>query len=388
MTGNEAFTARVEQIAAGGAGLASVDGKKVFIDLTAPGDLVKGYIKKDHRFWAEAELLEILKPSPQRIKPLCVHYGVCGGCSLQHINYESQLEAKAVILTEAFERIGKVKPPEIKVKKSEPFEYRNRLQFHLSQGKSLCFKEKKSANLIAVTDCPVAEKGIRKAMREGKIPHPGGKERFTVFSKGDVFLVEGLQERGKISVLGKELTVDASVFFQSNVAMLEELLKDLITASSSADRNLPMADVYCGLGTFASFLGGFFTEIDLVEENKRAIAIAKENLYLNLSIGLNELRAVNYHAVSDSEWVKRGMGNKRWGFMVLDPPRNGLSAPLRERLAKQGPELIAYVSCDPATLARDSGVLLDGEYEMKELIMYDFYPQTAHIESLALFCRK
>jgi 23S rRNA (uracil1939-C5)-methyltransferase len=167
--------------------------------------------------------------------------------------------------------------------------------------------------------------------------------------------------------------------------MLEPLIEDLIAAANTADRTLPLADIYCGVGTFASFLGGEyrgnpgFSEIDLVEENENAIALARENMPAE--------KKVNYYALTDTAWSKTQKEGRSWGFMVLDPPRKGLSKAMREFLAESGPELAAYVSCDPATLARDSRFLLEGGYALEELTLYDFYPQTAHIESLAVFSR-
>ena len=384
MARGEIFTARIERVAAGGAGIARVEGKSVFIDLTAPEDLVRGRITNEHRSWAEAELLETLEPSSLRAAPVCPFFGRCGGCSLQHLGYEAQIEVKISILLDSCKRIGGFVPPQIRVRRSEPFGYRNRVQFHLDSDNNPCFKERKSSRLVAVNDCPVADEGIRRALREGKIASPEVRKRFNVYSFRYTFLVEGAGGRGNVSILDRKLFMDVRVFFQSNAAMLELLIKDLLAVAASADKSLPLADIYCGVGTFAVFLsaisdGEGFPEIDLVEENKIALALAKENM----GVG----RKVNYYALKDSDWIKLHE-KRRWGFMVLDPPREGLSAAFREWLVRNGPETVAYVSCDPATLARDSGAMLKGGYKLTELSFYDFYPQTAHIESLAVFCRE
>ena len=387
MAKGDVFIAQVERIAAGGAGVTHLEGKSIFVELTAPGDLVRCRIEKEHKNWAEGEILEILEASPKRIAPACLLYGRCGGCSLQHLNYKSQVEAKTAILRDAFIRIGGINPPEIRVRESRPFEYRNRVQFHCFQEggnavkTGLGFKERRSNRLVEIEDCPVADDGIRKALKEGKLLPPK-KQRFTVYSRHNTFLSEGGEERGQISILGRELAMDVSVFFQSNAAMLEQLVEDLITAASAADRSLPMADIYCGVGTFASFLGGEFASVDLVEENKAALALARENV---------RGKKINYYALTDTAWakmIKKNRGSARWSLMVLDPPREGLSGPLRESLVRNGPEHVTYVSCNPATQARDSRLLLEGGYTLKELAMYDFYPQTAHIESLAVFSRR
>ena len=395
MAKGEIFTARVESIAAGGAGIARLNetcrrgsaepgsppGKSVFIELTAPGDLARFRIEKDQKNWARAELLEILEPSPVRVSPTCSLYGRCGGCSLQHLTYEAQLQAKTTILSDAFKRIGGFDPPVIRVRPCVPFEYRCRVQFHKTGDcdAHVGFMERKSSRVVTLSDCPVAEPGIREALREKKIQWPN-KKRFTVYSNGKTFLVEGGLERGNVSILNRELVMDVNVFFQSNAAMLEFLVTDLIEAAGAADKSLPLADIYAGVGTFAAFLGESFPAVDLVEENKAALALAKKNV---------TGKQVNFYAGKDTAWVKTLQANEKnaWGFMVMDPPREGLSASFAKWLAESGPDLAAYVSCDPATLARDSRLLLEGGYALKELTFYDFYPQTAHIESLALFSR-
>ena len=379
MSRGEFFTTKVERIAAGGAGIARVDGKSVFIDLTAPGDHVRGRITKEHKSWSEAELLETIEPSSCRATPPCSFFGYCGGCSLQHLNYEAQIEAKTAILLDSCKRIGGFVPPGIRVRRSEPFEYRNRVQFHMDSENNTCFKARKSPYHIAVNECPVADIGIRKALREGEINPPLVRKRFNVYSFKHTFLVEGTSsERGCVSILGRELFMDVGVFFQSNAAMLETLIKDLLLVSEAANKSLPLADIHCGVGTFAAFLDGY-PEIDLVEENKTALALARNNLSM--------YKKVNYFALKDNDWIKLHQ-KRRWGFMVLDPPREGLSVTFREWLIANGPETVAYVSCDSATLARDSGAMLKGGYKMRELTFYDFYPQTAHIESLAVFDRE
>jgi 23S rRNA (uracil1939-C5)-methyltransferase len=380
MARGEIFNARVERIAAGGAGVASCEGKRVFIELTAPQDLVRCQTKKDHKTWAEAELLEILEESPKRVKPVCPFYGRCGGCTLQHLNYEAQIEAKTAIVRDAFSRIGGITLQEIRIRKSSPFEYRNRLQFHKTACNRAGFMERKSSRLVVLDDCPVADIGIRKALLDGKIPPPPGKERYNVFSRQKTFLCEGAAEKGRVSVLDKELAMDVGVFFQSNVAMLELLIVDLMAEAGNADKTLPLADIFCGVGTFAAFLGVEFPEIDLVEENKSALALAHENI--------PQGKKANYYAMTDTDWSKTQKRERSWGFMVLDPPRKGLSLTMVEFLARDRPEVAAYVSCDPATLARDSRFLLEAGYSLKDITLYDFYPQTAHIESLAVFRRR
>jgi 23S rRNA (uracil1939-C5)-methyltransferase len=394
MAVHEIFKARIEAIAAGGAGLTRLDGKPVFIEGTAPDELVSCRIVEDRRSWARAELLEIIEASPDRVRPACAYYGICGGCNLQHIRYEAQLAAKTVILKDAFVRIGGFTPPEPKVFSANPWGYRNRMQFHLAScpGEGgFGLKAAKSGQVVVVADCPIADPGIRRALQQAAQGQavfypPPGQNRFAVYARNGLLLSEGGTQRGTARFLEQEITLDAGVFFQSNGAMLERLAAALREIAGQADRSLPMADMYCGVGTFACFLAALFPRASLVEENKTALALARENLLPFTRSG----GAAEFFALRDDEWVQLQSSGKSaraegCGFMALDPPRQGLAAALSRWISSKGPPLLAYVSCDPATLARDSKIIREGGYNLAELHLYDFYPQTAHIESLAIF---
>jgi 23S rRNA (uracil1939-C5)-methyltransferase len=246
-------------------------------------------------------------------------------------------------------------------------------------------KARKKDEIIPIADCPVADPGIRSLLsgENRKMQAqllPPERDRFTVYARNGLFLSEGGTARGKTRVLDRELALDAGVFFQSNGAMLEKLIIDLREIAAAADRSLPMADLYCGVGTFAAFLGESFPRIDLVEENKTALALARENLAHHKSTA--------FYVQRSEHWAHNATGDaRRYGFIIADPPRQGFDPALARGLAAGGPPLLAYVSCEPATLARDSALLREGGYELRDLRLYDFYPQTAHIESLAVFIR-
>jgi 23S rRNA (uracil1939-C5)-methyltransferase len=223
-------------------------------------------------------------------------------------------------------------------------------------------------------DCPVADPRIRELLRSGALIPPPGRDRFTLYARGGLLLQEGT--RGRVKIRGRELTMDAALFFQSNGTMQEALIGDIIKVAAEADTPRAMADIYCGVGVFAFFLKDFFPRIDLVEENKAAMALARENVRGD---------ANGYFALTGDAWIK-GLSHD-YGFIVIDPPRQGLSPAMRRWISQSNTPLVAYVSCDPATLARDSRELRAGGYELSELRFYDFYPQTAHIESLALFTK-
>jgi 23S rRNA (uracil1939-C5)-methyltransferase len=384
MAMGEIFTAPVEHIAAGGAGILTYKGQSIFMDFTAPGDMATGRIIEEKKGWARAELVELAEASLQRVSPPCPLYRQCGGCSLQHLSYTAQVREKSLIVQEALRRIGGFSLiPELKILPSPPYEYRNRMQFHrISRPRAarVGLKAGKSGEIIPIQDCPIADPGIRGVLRAGKLIPPPDKDRFTVYARGKTLLSEGLDgapSRGRVPVLGRDIRMDAGVFFQSNGTGLEALAADLLTLGDRVDPALPMADIYCGVGTFGAFLGDRFPRIDMVEENRQALALARENV---------RGREVRFFAQREDQWVKnRDLGV--YGFMVADPPRHGLGPALRSGLSRGGPDILAYVSCDPATLARDSRELCAGGYRLEQLGLYDFYPQTAHIETLAVFKR-
>jgi 23S rRNA (uracil1939-C5)-methyltransferase len=416
MAGDQFFTAPVERIAAGGDGIVRYRGRSFFMSFTAPGDRVVGRLTGEGD---RAELVGLEEASPHRTAPVCPLYGSCGGCSLQHLSYESQLAEKARILKESLRRTGKLESlPELRIVPSPPYEYRNRFEFHRvppgnsnfesrrrrlqnpprrninpnsessgakrRRGQTVGLKGRKSGVIVPVPDCPVADPAVRRALGEGLVPPPE-KDRFTVYGRGDLLLYEGGTRRGTVSILGKGIRMDGAVFFQSNALMLEALAGDLSELAGGME-DLPAADLYAGVGTFSSFLGDHFSQLDLLEENKRALTLARENMENLAKSRPSRNGSFRYFPMTDDRWVKT-MGGKKaaYGFAVADPPRQGFSPTMAQWLAREGPPALAYISCNPAALARDSRELAAGGYRLDSLTFYDFYPQTAHIESLGIF---
>lgn len=381
----EIFIAPIEGLVTGGTGLARIQGRPVFIEAVAPGDVITGKIIEEKNGYSRGELVALVEPSDRRVEPACPLYNFCGGCNLQHLDYPSQLEQKERILRDTLRRIGKIEtPPTVAVVPSKPYGYRNRMQFHRlphrgSQGETVGLKKRQSTMPLPIGDCPIADGGIRTALRNGTLSPPPGIDRFTVYARENLFLVEGLQSQGAVPIGGKKIRMDARLFFQSNADVLEILIEDLSSLANKADRTRGAADIYCGVGTFAVFLSDSFPTLTLVEQNSQSLELAKQNL---------EGKKAEFFSLPESEWVsKQNKGSQSFGFMVLDPPRLGLSSILRNYLVQRGPPLVAYISCDPATLARDTKDLVAGGYTLKALTFYDFYPQTAHIETLAVFER-
>jgi len=444
----EAFSASVKNIALGGEGLADYEGKRVFIPLSAPGDLVRARITQDHGDWARAELLEVCEPGPNRIEPPCPLYGQCGGCSLQHLSYDAQLAAKKDILTNVLGRTGgaaKAAPKSaedakeftLRVISSKPWEYRNRVSLHALRSNRFprcAFMARKSGDLIPLEDCPACDPGIRRILP--RLLPPPGKDRFTLYSRGDVLLAEtgascrtdgsvpstagsrdSFPARGTITLslpsdlpasspdlpgnppgssMSREITLDAASFFQSNAAALETLLtyvrlaaEEAVKASSGGVRET-FADLYAGVGTFSLFLADLFPGgADLLEADSRALELAKINLdrlRARPETKAGSPGAFRFFAQKDQQWVKKNNVGA-YDFVIADPPRQGLSPALAASLAEQGPPVFVYVSCEPSSFARDYRILAR-RYALQSLVLFDFYPQTAHIECMGTFVQK
>jgi 23S rRNA (uracil1939-C5)-methyltransferase len=385
---------RFKQIADGGAGVGRLlNGKTVFAPFAAPGDLAQVKIVKEAPHWAMAEIEKLVEEGPARISPFCPFSNNwdnstrCGGCNMQHIAYPAQLEEKKNVIKSAFIHLGGIKElPEISVHVSPQRACRNRMQFHADGKTGVGLKQWKKNGLIPINCCPIADDGINERLQEGALTPVPGLERFNVYSYQGLFLQEGLPPaKGRVNIAGKKLQTDVRLFFQSNAAMLEKLGQDLAGIAEEAAASRPqalMADLYAGVGTMSVLAGDAFKKIDLIEENARSLEMAEENC-----AGKTGRR---FFALSDQAWAERqthAPGLEPYAFAIADPPRGGFSSGLSAWFVQSGPPVLAYVSCNPATQARDAKILINGGYSLEKVSFYDFYPHTSHIESLAVFRR-
>jgi 23S rRNA (uracil1939-C5)-methyltransferase len=372
---------RIEKLVAGGDGLAFLEGKAVFVPFALPGETVLASIASSKRDFAQAQLVEVLEPSRYRVEPPCPVYRECGGCNLQHLDYSRQVEEKALIVAEAFARTARLETGEIAAVPSLPFAYRNRMQLHFTKNRRLGFMRRASADVVEAPSCMVALRPIQEWMEEragsgrayGELESVVlGKDRFLVFGYGDEVWIEGRNGIVEVSVAGKGIRFHMRDFFQSNLYLLDYFVPDAL-AGLSGDR---AADLYCGVGLFGRFLSSSFRSLTCVEQNPHALELAK----VNAAGAANE-----YYALPVEDWVRGDSARRAFDLVLVDPPRTGLAAPVREWLARAKPPVIVYVSCDPVTLARDSGHLVKAGYEIQTLKAFDFYPQTSHVECNARF---
>jgi 23S rRNA (uracil1939-C5)-methyltransferase len=381
----DTHTLHIQKITSGGAGMGRVDGKVVFVPRTLPGERVRARIIREKKDYAEADPLEILTPAPGRKAPECPLFGVCGGCDFQHTGYAAQKEIKKDMVRETFRRVGRFDPGDIPFEESSPFAYRSRVQLHrkarASTGEPVApwgFKKAASDEIVAVRGCPVAVPEINDFLRAQDMTDnktPG--ERLQVFGwNGQA--VSGADGEVRLELCEKILHFSPGCFFQSNIPLLEKLVR---RAFADLDGECAL-DLYAGVGTFGVFLAERFRRVVSVEENPVSAAWARRNL---------DPGGTKIFQAAVEKWIAaQGRGaaaGKTPDLIVLDPPRAGLTAAVRAFLKKTGSPLILYISCDAPSLARDSAFLLENGYSLAEYRLFDFYPQTAHVESLCRFIR-
>ncbi len=385
------------------------DGRAVFVPFALPEERVRIRLVEEKRGYARAQLLEVLQPAPYRISPRCRHFGECGGCHYQHMPYERQLQAKETILREQLERIGKINAPPVHpiVPSPAPWNYRNHVQFHLTPQGALGFvRAGREKDITPVQECHLPEEKInalwpylefeagtpieRLALRAGvdgvmlilhsEDPIPPEVEFEASISAVHIYredtLVLAGEDRLRMEVLGRAFHLSATSFFQVNTPVAEEMVRHVLDlAPQEMDTAL---DVYCGVGLFSAFLAPRVRRMIGVEASPSACDDFVDNL--------DEFDHVELYQAPAEEILPHLDAHP--DLVLLDPPRAGLDRRVVDALHSLAPPTLIYVSCDPATLARDAARLLRGGYLLKQVTPFDLFPQTYHIEAIALFTRR
>jgi len=385
--GEGVLTLLIEGLAAGGDGVAhGPDGRVVFVPFTAPGDRVRVTIGLRRARFMKGEVLELLEAGPGRTDPLCPVFGVCGGCDWQHLAYETQLEAKRTILRDAIERIAHLPVPErFSFRPSpSPYAYRSRARVSAERGR-VGFKRRRSHAVCATARCPVLVPALDEPLASlaAEPPQATGEWELSAGSDGSTSVAPlPVRDSGAwvdVDVLGERLRVSAGSFLQANAALREPLASAVAEAAGHGALGL---ELFAGAGLFTLPLARRFERLVAVESNPGAVADLEENL---AAAGLGEIEIV---AQAVEEAFEGGtLASLRPDAVVLDPPRGGLEPAAREGLPRLAAPRVVYVSCDPATLARDVAVLADRGYELVALEGFDLFPQTAHVEAVACLRR-
>jgi 23S rRNA (uracil1939-C5)-methyltransferase len=421
-------------------------GKAVFVPFVLTGEKVEAALSQQKSGFARAHVDSIVEPSPHRIQPHCPYFAQCGGCHYQHTSYEHQLEIKTQILRETLRRTAKVDLPfEIKVHPSPPWNYRNRsrLQVQTSPSFAAGYFRMASHALLAVEQCPISSPLINRGIaslwqsgRGGKVPH-GVREVEFFTNAGDTQLLlevacAGLARRAAVRDWAEELRaalpeivgvvafrepnpgdkkagtpevlvtvgdshliykteranyrVSAGSFFQTNRHLTDELVR-IVTSGQSGQLAL---DLYAGVGLFSTALSCDIHHIVSVESSQTS----SDDLSYNQASNGEIIRATTEQYLARTENSGRdGKGGvvphniHKPDLAVVDPPRSGLGERVARLLATLGAPRVVYVSCDPATLARDLVILLAAGYRIEQVHMVDLFPQTYHLESVVHLAR-
>jgi 23S rRNA (uracil1939-C5)-methyltransferase len=422
----ERIDLRIEKLIYGGEGIGHHEGRAVFAPFVLPGEIISLEAVEHRAKFIRGRATSITLPSSERVLPECPHFGVCGGCNYQHISYEAQLRYKADILRETLSRLGRISwDGPIATHGSPPYGYRNRAQWKIAATnngtRSLGYFEAGTRRLCPVTICPILSPrlvetlaaisnltagplppGLREveafvddaddgllvnlsleelesapsvligALREALpnirsiLMHVRRGDRFELFGPGHFSYGVG-EHRYRLGHLS---------FFQVNRFLLPQLAE---IAIGDARGRLAL-DLFAGVGLFTLPLAGRFERVLGVESNEAAVRDLEENL------GASGIASSSTARTSDvSAFLSRW--REAPDFVLLDPPRAGVPAPALQRLAKLNPRVISYLSCDPATLARDLATLVGtkdkpGRYAINELHLVDMFPQSYHLEAL------
>jgi 23S rRNA (uracil1939-C5)-methyltransferase len=403
------FEVRIDSLAYGGDGVGRLpDGRVAFVPYTIPGEMVRVKVVEEKAHHTRAESIDILEPSSERVHPRCVHFGTCGGCHYQQMSYSAQLSAKAGILREQLTRIGDLKDiPEIKIVPAPvPWYYRNHLQFHQTGEGRLGFQRAHSHQTFAIKECHLPESGINRLWPQLEIEPLTGIQRISLRQGMDDdlmiildgsspdeldFEVENLSisvvrvdpsgstvlagsDHLIMEVLGRKFKVSASSFFQVNTSQAGAMV-NLLLEQLPLDKHMTILDVYSGVGLFSAFLAEKVNRLVGVEISPEACGDFETNLDEFDHVELYEAAAEN--VLSNVQFHPQ--------VIVMDPPRTGLGRKTVEGIVNQGASTLAYISCDPATLARDGKQLTSAGYTIKQLTVIDMFPQTFHIESMSVW---
>lgn len=350
----ELLVLHIEDIAFGGKGVARHDGKVIFVPFTAPGDTITAEIVKSKKSFAEARMLKLMEPSADRVAPPCPYFTGCGGCVYQHLRYEAQLAIKTKQVADNLRRVGKLVdvPMQPIIPSVNVWGYRNRIRVHRSQGVT-GFYMFESQQMIDVEQCAIAGPEVNKALR---------RLRNSKMEDGDY----SLRAPG-----------GAGPFFEQTNEQVTRALVELVDKTLRREQAL-LVDAYCGGGLFARALASHAERVVGIETNEAAIGHARKAASAKESYVHGDV-AMHLADVLSPE-------DKSKTTVLLDPPAEGVSARVIDILLSREPSEIGYISCNPATLARDLA-LLKSAYRIESVTPLDMFPHTAEIEVFAHLSR-
>ncbi|MDX6306790.1 MAG: rRNA (uracil1939-C5)-methyltransferase [Blastocatellia bacterium] len=408
----------IERILPGGLGLAHADDRTIMVALAAPGDRVRIRVDRVKGNVSFASIEEIITPSPQRVEPPCPYFGRCGGCDFQQMNYQAQLDAKAEMIRDCLRRLAGIEnTPNFQVTAApDPWHYRLRAQWQYDAVRQrLGYFESGSRSVCDVAECAVLAPPLQNAferlhalMTAGSLPEARdfraavGHEGVSI-SPPVRGIGQAVDERadsaldGQVvrditrTVAGESYRFNAASFFQANDSLLPSLLE---AALGDAEGKVAL-ELYCGVGLFTLPLARRFSRVIGVESDQAAAKFARDTLagagLTNAEVTVRDvgvwLDDVKRHDLSRLSAESASALQGEIDFVLLDPPRVGAESRVIAGVLGLKPKMISYVSCDPATLARDLKKLIAGGYHLTSISAFDMFPQTHHVETVVhLLC--
>jgi 23S rRNA (uracil1939-C5)-methyltransferase len=403
---SELLTVKLEKLTYGGDALGRLsDGRAVFVPFALPGETVAIRILNEKPGHVRADLVEVLEPSPERVSPKCVHFGVCGGCHYQHLSYPDQLLSKVGILGDQLLRIGKIADPPVvlAVSSTAEWNYRNHVQFHLAREGKLGYVDAHGRGILPITECHLPEPLLDALWPRLEFDPSLGLERVSlrlgadeqvmlvlespevpeleleadlsvVHLSGDDTVVMAGDDHLIMQVNDRLFHVSASSFFQVNTALAEKMVAHLLE-QLPVTRAHTLLDVYSGVGLFSAFFAPLVGWVIAVESSASACR--------DFEINLDEFDNVELYEAPAEDVLP--VLRVKPDIAIVDPPRAGLEKKALDALLLLQPRRIAYVSCDPSTLARDGARLIAGGFRLTQVTPFDLFPQTYHIESISIF---
>jgi tRNA/tmRNA/rRNA uracil-C5-methylase (TrmA/RlmC/RlmD family) len=363
------LTLTIGDIAFGGEGVARQENFVVFVPFVAPGEVVEVEVTEVRKRFARARLVRVVSRSTERVQPRCPYFGDCGGCQYQHLDYLAQLRLKHKQAAELFQRIGGCDPRLIApvIECPQPYGYRNRIMIRsqwdkFKQGLNIGFIRADNRLVVDVEECLIAEPALNEQIKQVRAhPPPRG----------------GIKVVLRIPPAGWEVPPDS--FFQNNFFLLPKLTEVIGDRLRQAGTR-HLVDAFCGVGFFGIELGDQVDTFVGVELDGLAIKAARRNATAR-GRGNGEFVAGKAEELLP-EVLRRFAADQT--TVLLDPPRKGCQPETLKMLREQQPAQVIYVSCHPATMARDLNVLCaEGVFELAQVVPLDMFPQTLHIESVA-----
>ena len=381
------------------------DGKTLFVPFGIVGERVEIEIVEEKRNYARGRITKVIQPSPKRIQPRCPHFMECGGCHYQHLAYADQLALKQEIVAGQLKRIGKIDDPPVRSIVPSPVEwnYRNTVQFHLSPNGKPGFQRAGARGVVEIRECHLPLPSINYLWPKLELDPRTGIERFSIRCGSDDELLLGLESSqprppefevdfplsvvfqgvddtlllsgedfSLMQVKDRTFRVSAGSFFQVNLPQAAAMVEHVLDGLNPGKNDL-LVDAYCGAGLFSAFIAPFVKKVIGIE--------LSESSCNDYAVNLDEYDNVELY-IGAVEQVLPELKIKPTA-VILDPPRAGLDPAALAGLIQSAPRRIAYVSCDPSTLARDIQKLIASGYQLESVTPFDLFPQTYHVECVA-----